>query len=246
MRARANHKPATSPPTPKAPEREHFTPPWATGKDSSSLQACAKSVSTLIRHIGQGAYRVAGFQRPWRWSDDQILALLDSLRCGYSVGSILVWERYRMAPAVARFGGLEVQSPHDNICLVIDGQQRMGALYAAARSGRFWFDLQRGTFVLGDAGAWRMPAGIALEWSINDLLDWSRGHAAQHGMSIDMLNDYGCAAITLLERAEVMIVTIPSRWDRERVVETYRRMNSTGTPVTTEELEAALASEVDG
>lgn len=229
---------------PRPPPRAHVRPPWYRRGDSW-LQTSSFLVSQLIRHVGAGDFRVAKFQRQWCWTDGQILDLLDSIRQGYCVGSILIWDRHEMAPATTSFGGLEVHSPHGNIGLIIDGQQRMGALYAAARSGRFWFDLQDGRVVGGEAGAWRMPAGIALEGKVNDLIGWGQAHAAEHGIDLDTLNDYGCAAMDALSSAEVTATLLPSRWDRARVVETYRRMNSTGTPVTAEELEAALASEAD-
>lgn len=244
MRRIEKRRAHVAPAAPAAPPRERFVPPWAT-RIHSWAQSCQMRAQTLIREIGEGDYRIPRFQRPWKWTDGQILALLDSLQNGYRTGAMLFWDRYGLKPSVEHFGGLEVLSNGSRAGLVIDGQQRMGALYAAAHSGRFWFDLQTGKFTVGEAGAWMMPALMVIDRGFVEYFDWAREHIAAHGMERDGLDDRYIAAVGTMEHAEMSAIVLPHDWARDRIVETYRRINREGTPVTPDELEAALATTED-
>ena len=47
---------------------------------------------TIFRRLQSGEIRVPAFQRSFRWTEAQILSLLDSVIRGYPIGSMLLWE----------------------------------------------------------------------------------------------------------------------------------------------------------
>jgi hypothetical protein len=198
-------------------------------------------VGTTLDHIESGCFRLPPFQRSWCWSDEHILRLLDSLQRSYHVGTIIAWERFRLPASQERFGDHVVMAPAGCGHLVIDGQQRLGAIATAAHSGRFWFDLESGAFVIGHDGPWRLPASMALSWRRSvAAIDWYRVHAEMYGLDIDRVFDLMCAGAALMDWAEISVVTLPAKWEMGDVVEMFRRLNTSGVRVTDDELEAGL------
>jgi hypothetical protein len=88
----------------------------------------ARSVSDLVEQARSGELRIPPFQRRFRWNGMDIERLFDSVRRGYPIGSILLWERSAPAGRV-EFGPLAVEAPEDSDALwVVDGQQRLTSL----------------------------------------------------------------------------------------------------------------------
>lgn len=73
-------------------------------------------ISELLHQTNTGQLQVPSFQRGWVWSNKQVLQLFRSLYCDYPVGSLIIW------PTTLE-DGRDVDS-------VIDGQQRLTALYS--------------------------------------------------------------------------------------------------------------------
>jgi hypothetical protein len=96
--------------------------------------ADAHSVSELIDFARQGKLRIPPFQRRFRWYGRDIERLFDSIRKGYPIGSVLLWER--MAPAgTVEFGPLMVEAEEmDDAWWVVDGQQRLTSLIGVLAS----------------------------------------------------------------------------------------------------------------
>lgn len=93
----------------------------------------------LVEQIGAGTL----------WTDGQVLHLLDSLWCGYYVGSLLLWESYDILPEVKTVGGVPLSDANKKRgFLVIDGQQRLVSLHQAFTSKRFAYDFAAGKFVV--------------------------------------------------------------------------------------------------
>lgn len=97
------------------------------------------NLGDLLRDVGSGKIRLPDFQRDWKWDTDRIAALLASVSLGYPVGVVMLLEE----------GGTEVQfatrlvSGVDEASalkeaeqLILDGQQRLTALYQSLASGR--------------------------------------------------------------------------------------------------------------
>lgn len=227
---------------PVPPSRKIVRPAWAT-TEWRTAHAASYRTPTLIEHVQAGNYRIPIFQRPWTWSDVDVVALLNSLfRCTY-IGTLLVWERDGLPPSVERFGDVEVHSNQPHIRLVIDGQQRLSALMVAVYSGQFFFDLRGGCFVVGDAGPWQCPASHLLSsyWIFDgDGRSWSDSHAAEHGLDRCEVKDSWLAAFSAMDRSEVHVCVLNHRWDLAAVVENYRLINTTGVRMSAEDLEAGL------
>ncbi|MGC4771118.1 DUF262 domain-containing protein [Micromonospora sp. DT44] len=82
----------------------------------------------LISEAWNGGIRVPHFQRDFRWGQQDVIRLFDSIVRGYPVGSLLLWVRRSPAQKIA-LGVLEIDAPStDNALWVVDGQQRITSL----------------------------------------------------------------------------------------------------------------------
>lgn len=221
------------PALPAPPQRTPVYPPWYRGRRYSEVQHWSPSVRALVEDAQDGGYRLPIFQRPYVWSDDQIVGLFDSMLSGYHCGSLLVWEQPVLPPSVERFREVEIQSPGtDYPVIVVDGQQRLGAILSVGLSGRWWFDLQTGGITTRGGGAWHVPAGLAMRRDQSDeMFDWYRAHATQHGIDSMLVRDALLALSITLDRSYVSMVRLGRDWTLERVLVSYARLATTGTPM---------------
>lgn len=214
-------------------------PAWVRQRQSA-LQHETHFADAWIESVGAGELRLPRFQRPWRWTDAQILDFFASLLRGYHVGSLILWERYGLPPSVERFGEVTVASPGGRAYLVVDGQQRLGALVTAACSGRFWLDLDTGALVTAP-GRWKVPAGdILIRERVGDHFDWYGRHAVEHGLPpLDVLDAWR-GIYKLCTHVEIGAVRFAADWTLETVVESYARLNTRGTPMDPDDLADGL------
>ncbi len=239
-RAKAK-KPAapTVPREPVAPPRKRFIPPWYTRR-STWVQHTSHRPRIWVEMVLGGELRLPKFQRAYVWTDEQIIGLLESLLHGEHVGTLLLWEQHTLPPSTERFADVVVESAGNRAAYVIDGQQRLCALATAAKSGRFYFDMMRGAFGMMP-GPWMMPVALMLTGRISDALDWNAAHAAEHGLDLELVEDLFCRSIDAIDNTGITATLLPREWTTERAVATFQKMNSTGTPISAEELAAALA-----
>lgn len=90
----------------------------------------------LMTLIDEGKLRVPRFQRPFVWRPQQILDLFDSIERGYPIGSLLFWETHEDFATFESIGGIEPfkkPRPGAPISYVLDGHQRLSALYGTLR-----------------------------------------------------------------------------------------------------------------
>lgn len=215
-------------------------PEWRAERRWDSYQHTSQRVHRVVAAIQSGEFHIPVFQRPYVWADAQIVRLLDSLVAGYHIGSLLCWERDRReVPDVARIAGLEfpVADDFDKV-VVVDGQQRLGALALAFCSGRFGFDFRTRAFTVdADPHPEVIPLGTLLEslrpGGAVDLW-WSSGAVEHAERKFFWLEEMLCCA-------DVSIVQIPRRWPVERVIESYRRLATEGVPMAPEHLAEGLA-----
>lgn len=100
----------------------------ALAKNRLRLQADTLTVEGLVSQVKRGLVRVPDFQRPLKWTSDDVVSLFDSIYHGYPVGSLLMRQAYAPASAI-RYGPVKVDAPESNSALwVVDGQQRLTAL----------------------------------------------------------------------------------------------------------------------
>ncbi|GAA4239995.1 DUF262 domain-containing protein [Actinomadura meridiana] len=93
----------------------------------------------LMTLIDDGTLRVPRFQRPFVWRPQQILDLFDSIERGYPIGSLLFWETREDYTTFESIGGIEPPKhpePGAPVSYVLDGHQRLSALYGTLRRPR--------------------------------------------------------------------------------------------------------------
>lgn len=101
------------------------------------------TIKEVIENIHRKNYLLPSIQREFVWEDDQITKLFDSLMRGYPIGSFLFWyvekensNSYQFYEFIRNYHELNLKhnpkadiSGEDDIIAVLDGQQRLTALY---------------------------------------------------------------------------------------------------------------------
>lgn len=87
-------------------------------------------VGDLISEVKNGSIGLPDLQRPFVWKDNKVRDLLDSMLRGFPIGYIMLWESPADYDRTSHIGKNDkaYKAPDD---LVIDGQQRLTALFAA-------------------------------------------------------------------------------------------------------------------
>lgn len=88
-------------------------------------------IDRLITQIEMGEIKVPPLQRPFVWTADQIIELLESIYNDYPIGSILLWETNMPLPSARNIAGFKIPDKPENypFSYVLDGQQRLSSLY---------------------------------------------------------------------------------------------------------------------
>jgi len=170
------------------------------------------------------------------WSDDDVIALLDSLLRSYHVGTIITWEQRDLPETTGMFGRVNLPLRATRAELVLDGQQRLGAIASAFLSPHFACDLREGRFVAGgEPRPGRMP--LTLLADVCGLLEWVGAHPTPEDHQ-----DFRLAAriSDRLLRAKIPVIRLPEEWSVEQAVEMFRRLNSTGVRMSAADLEGIL------
>lgn len=97
------------------------------------------NIVTLLNQIDSGDIVLPAIQRDFVWSEEKIEKLMDSIMRGYPIGIVLVWETYKDIQ-YREFEKIYINgtrtkfidnSTKKKLKLVLDGQQRLQALYIA-------------------------------------------------------------------------------------------------------------------
>lgn len=202
------------------------------------------TVRNLLQKVSDGEIRIPKFQRPLRWTRDQVVQLLDSVFRGYPIGSLLFWKRPAEADSV-QVGGARVAAPAvADAWWVVDGQQRIAALAASllnldhAGDSRWVvrFNAQSRTFESGPVE----PARQGLDVPLGDLGDLRRlGRWFRQSALDDEL-------MSVVEEAQQRILdySIPAYLvdteDEQALRGIFARLNSTGARMRADEVFQAL------
>ena len=89
----------------------------------------------VLREIERGNIQLPDFQRSWMWRDSQIKSLLASVSLGIPIGTILTTEGDQEL-SHRPFAGVNLLETTPAKTLVLDGQQRLTALFQACKSGQ--------------------------------------------------------------------------------------------------------------
>ena len=90
-----------------------------------------ESVQSLTAKIENREIVLPEFQREFTWKRSQSRDLIDSLLKGYPIGSLLLWKT-KDVPALKNMPDFE---PDGRVEVLLDGQQRLTALYMLAKDG---------------------------------------------------------------------------------------------------------------
>ncbi|MGB9789294.1 GmrSD restriction endonuclease domain-containing protein [Thermotoga caldifontis] len=91
------------------------------------------SVGGLLENIDSGEIGLPDIQRPFVWDTTRVRDLFDSMYRGYPIGTLLFWENGFPGEHRTIGTGTKQRIPR---LLVVDGQQRLTALYAVMKGVR--------------------------------------------------------------------------------------------------------------
>ena len=89
------------------------------------------NLGSLMQYIGIGDIGLPDIQRPFVWSNTKVRDLFDSIYRGYPVGYFLFWQT-GVEGANPHLIGVDLKQKAPGL-LIVDGQQRLTALYAVIR-----------------------------------------------------------------------------------------------------------------
>ena len=222
--------------------REIFQPEWTKAREGTgAVQLGTYMVRQLIESAQAGKYRIPAFQRPYVWSDQQIVSLLESLRDGDHIGNLLLWSQYQVPASREKLGHAEIHCDwkHETY-FVLDGQQRLGAIMSAVMTDRFGIRLSTGEIQVDQMGADWLPMRLALVGTFSEAHSWCRQQAERYGVDHNILMDSWCYTRSVFDNCQMAYVILPSCWGLERVRNAFRLHNSTGTPMDPQMLAEAL------
>lgn len=216
----------------------------------------------LLDELAKGYLQIPKFQRRFVWTDDQRLELLQSVREGIPIGSILVWRTSLTALKTVRNIGahelsVPVPSPTSARSYLLDGLQRLSTLYGCLRplpphasafvndddgnevSWRMGYELDSERFtILGrdeePARAW-LPLSLLLD-SIR-LLQFQRGLAGHP--DTDLLIQRADALAETFRSYKLPVVPVVTD-DLASATRTFERVNRPGTPMSELQMVRAL------
>ena len=89
----------------------------------------------LIDAIDAGVMKIPEFQRDFDWNLERTLSLLDSIGKRYPIGAFLLWDTDEVLGVLRNIGNLALPPvpKGKDVTYVLDGQQRITSLYAAAK-----------------------------------------------------------------------------------------------------------------
>ena len=96
------------------------------------LPSAHKTPEEIFQDVQKGRCAVPNFQRYWTWNKKQIEELWESIFQGYYIGSLLIWPSSEQKLGKIPIAGGPKSS--DSPDLILDGQQRITAIYYAVQS----------------------------------------------------------------------------------------------------------------
>jgi len=94
-----------------------------------------KTFPTLISDINKGQIKIPQFQREFVWEFKKCASLIDSIVKGYPIGTLIFWRTKDRLRSIRDIGGCSLPEPPegDFVDYVLDGQQRLTALFASLK-----------------------------------------------------------------------------------------------------------------
>ena len=101
------------------------------------MEHSTRTTESVVKGATEGEFAIPEFQRGFVWTQRQVRDLVDSLACGFPVGSLLTW---KSKTAIQRGDSNQPQQRS----WLIDGQQRTTALCTIFGRRPEWWDHLRG------------------------------------------------------------------------------------------------------
>ncbi len=231
--------------------------PTSSGSDTELFRPLPKAPSALsltvrklITRVSEGAVRVPRFQRPLRWTGQDVLKLFDSILKGYPIGALLFWKRPFPASQVV-VGQAAIDVPQvDDGWYIVDGQQRTTALAAALLDlnqqadlrWQLYFDPDKNRFLPAASSELIVERHVPLSalGDIRRLGRWVRDH------------EVGEKTLDHIERVQQRLLDyeIPAYVldtdEEDSLRGVFARLNSTGVRMRADEVFQALLGSGDG
>jgi hypothetical protein len=207
----------------------------------------AQYLNVVLRQISRTALRIPRFQRHFVWDERDVIELLGSIHKGYPIGSVLTW---RVEAADEYFSGFrhdpfpEADDTLRAFEVVLDGAQRLSSLYGCLRNAqadpiyRVTFDTRQESFQhqgLEPVQDWQIPMDslfdsrrfLEVQAKISTLADAE----IRLPLALDLYSTFQDYQIPIIAISNAVL---------EDVVEVFRRVNSSGTPLSSVDFVRAL------
>lgn len=220
-------------------------------------------VDDLLREIESGRLRIPQFHRPFVWKPESIAYLFDSIRCGYPIGSLLFWDTDRPIASVERIGPIPIRKRSSGVsALVLDGQQRLSALYGVLRlpydhprgpeqsKWRWWlyYDLECRQFCHAPPGRsipqYWMPMRALLR-TVDFLKEAQRMQRALGEEAAAPLIEEAQSLAQQIRGYKITVMRIEGG-ELEHALAIFSRLNTTGQKITTDQMLSALTYKESG
>lgn len=239
-------------------------------KANMHIQQRSHYVKQLLEDAAQGLILPAGFQRPYVWTQADVISLMESILKGYPIGSLLTWEPRQKADAQklsrSRLGPIAPADDKKPYALILDGQNRLATLAWVLHGDKLsdpssltdherqvW---QSGTVLAVDIesrsvafvppeatqSGFCFPAGVLVDRTLSNELLRSRWSTDYADVEDSQLNE----AIRWLDKAQdafsdaQVIVTILCSATPEEARDAFRHICKVGVPMSEEDLQASL------
>lgn len=109
-----------------------------------TIETKVRRLVNWIDSIRSGNVQVPKFQRDFVWDVNAIKDLFDSIKNGYPIGSILMWQpESESFERAHEMGGFELPAPDSpDYWFILDGFQRLSALFGCLNNPNSSFDLK--------------------------------------------------------------------------------------------------------
>lgn len=212
-----------------------------------------------IEDIENGTLQIPVFQRDFIWTNKNKLDLLDSLKKGYPIGSILFWQPINKNHAKAeKIGPFTVPAKTDNFFYILDGFQRLstilGCLINPEKSSlkcdaNIWkknfliyYDLEEQEFILPrtlNVESHKIPVYKLLDTRAAFLFERELRNKNYKERDIEKYIDrYTELGTTLIDYSLPSIDLIGG--EIEEVVDVFSRVNSAGSKISPDWIASAL------
>lgn len=205
-----------------------------------------QSIAELLFDAEKGQIHIPDFQRPWVWNKDKVRKLFTSLYRRYPVGAMVYWPN--------RTDGEQRHS-------LIDGRQRLTALYSVIRGQRPpWMSEMPSEFLqplrfnvvdeefsylndkIADDPRWLKVSDAFVVTDFLERFDSAAAASASGGNVSNVEVVRRIARLQAIRESHIGKEVLPENLDIERAVEVFEILNRAGTPVREADLVIARLS----